>query len=155
MRIRLARLRNEDEDSVHKLYTLVTHVLVPKVLLNRVSINCTVYTLNYLPAFKFFYLHWDGLKVKFYFKYFVDFVNPPFCTKCITNFLVLKNNYTNKSLLEKFFVSALYSVLFRTHSLTYILRIFMNENFYSGGRIRIFEENKIDAGELNKRENMM
>ena len=31
MRIRLARLRNEDEDSVHKLYTLVTHVVVPKV----------------------------------------------------------------------------------------------------------------------------
>ncbi|XP_023334996.1 60S ribosomal protein L31 [Eurytemora carolleeae] len=30
MRIRLARLRNEDEDSVHKLYTLVTHVVVPK-----------------------------------------------------------------------------------------------------------------------------
>jgi hypothetical protein len=24
MRVRLARLRNEDEDSVHKLYTLVT-----------------------------------------------------------------------------------------------------------------------------------
>merc|ERR1712111_200118 len=30
MRIRLARLRNEDEDSVHKLYTLVTHVVVPQ-----------------------------------------------------------------------------------------------------------------------------
>jgi len=30
MRIRLARLRNEDEDSVNKLYTLVTHVNVPK-----------------------------------------------------------------------------------------------------------------------------
>merc|ERR1712086_697596 len=30
MRVRLARLRNEDEDSVHKLYTLVTHVLVAK-----------------------------------------------------------------------------------------------------------------------------
>merc|ERR1711983_42375 len=30
MRIRLARLRNEDEDSVHKLYTLVTHVLIAK-----------------------------------------------------------------------------------------------------------------------------
>jgi len=30
MRIRLARLRNEDEDSVNKLYTLVTHVAVPK-----------------------------------------------------------------------------------------------------------------------------
>merc|ERR1712129_526238 len=30
MRIRLARLRNEDEDSIHKLYTLVTHVLVAK-----------------------------------------------------------------------------------------------------------------------------
>eukprot|EP00092_Neocalanus_flemingeri_P035515 GFUD01038651.1.p1 GENE.GFUD01038651.1~~GFUD01038651.1.p1 ORF type:complete len:124 (+),score=30.23 GFUD01038651.1:47-418(+) len=30
MRIRLARLRNEDEDSVHKLYTLVTHVLIVK-----------------------------------------------------------------------------------------------------------------------------
>merc|ERR1712012_1090033 len=28
MRIRLARLRNEDEGSVHKLYTLVTHVVV-------------------------------------------------------------------------------------------------------------------------------
>merc|ERR1719164_263150 len=28
MRIRLARLRNEDEDSIHKLYTLVTHVQV-------------------------------------------------------------------------------------------------------------------------------
>eukprot|EP00091_Calanus_sinicus_P011321 TRINITY_DN25667_c0_g1_i1.p2 TRINITY_DN25667_c0_g1~~TRINITY_DN25667_c0_g1_i1.p2 ORF type:complete len:124 (-),score=32.48 TRINITY_DN25667_c0_g1_i1:60-431(-) len=28
MRVRLARLRNEDEDSVHKLYTLVTHVLI-------------------------------------------------------------------------------------------------------------------------------
>merc|ERR1712145_26787 len=26
MRIRLARLRNEDEDSIHKLYPLVTHV---------------------------------------------------------------------------------------------------------------------------------
>ena len=26
--VRLARLRNEDEDSVHKLYTLVTHVNV-------------------------------------------------------------------------------------------------------------------------------
>jgi len=30
MRIRLARLRNEDEDSVHKLYTLVTHVNIAK-----------------------------------------------------------------------------------------------------------------------------
>merc|ERR1719427_2596035 len=30
MRVWLARLRNEDEDSVHKLYTLVTHVLIPK-----------------------------------------------------------------------------------------------------------------------------
>jgi large subunit ribosomal protein L31e len=30
MRVRLARMRNEDEDSVHKLYTLVTHVAVPK-----------------------------------------------------------------------------------------------------------------------------
>merc|ERR1712066_777944 len=30
MRVRLARLRNEDEDSIHKLYTLVTHVQVPK-----------------------------------------------------------------------------------------------------------------------------
>merc|ERR1711890_67996 len=30
MRVRLARLRNEDEDSTQKLYTLVTHVLVPK-----------------------------------------------------------------------------------------------------------------------------
>merc|ERR1712064_274102 len=29
MRIRLARLRNEDEDSIHKLYTLVTHVHIP------------------------------------------------------------------------------------------------------------------------------
>ena len=28
VRVRLARLRNEDEDSVHKLYTLVTHVNV-------------------------------------------------------------------------------------------------------------------------------
>ena len=30
MRVRLARMRNEDEDSVNKLYTLVTHVNVPK-----------------------------------------------------------------------------------------------------------------------------
>ena len=30
MRIRLARLRNEDEDSIHKLYTLVTHVQIAK-----------------------------------------------------------------------------------------------------------------------------
>merc|ERR1712170_79130 len=30
MRIRLARLRNEDEGSIHKLYTLVTHVQVAK-----------------------------------------------------------------------------------------------------------------------------
>merc|ERR1719458_117664 len=30
MRVRLARLRNEDEDSVHKLYTLVTYVTIPK-----------------------------------------------------------------------------------------------------------------------------
>ena len=30
MRIRLARLRNEDEDSVHKLYTLVTPAVIPK-----------------------------------------------------------------------------------------------------------------------------
>eukprot|EP00088_Acartia_fossae_P039573 TRINITY_DN411_c0_g1_i1.p2 TRINITY_DN411_c0_g1~~TRINITY_DN411_c0_g1_i1.p2 ORF type:complete len:135 (-),score=47.57 TRINITY_DN411_c0_g1_i1:226-597(-) len=30
MRVRLARMRNEDEDSVHKLYTLVTHVPIPK-----------------------------------------------------------------------------------------------------------------------------
>merc|ERR1711910_30386 len=30
MRIRLARLRNDDEDSIHKLYTLVTHVNIPK-----------------------------------------------------------------------------------------------------------------------------
>merc|ERR1712213_270428 len=30
MRVRLARLRNEDEDSIHKLYTLVTHVAIPK-----------------------------------------------------------------------------------------------------------------------------
>ena len=29
MRVRLARLRNEDEDSVHKLYTLVTYVNIP------------------------------------------------------------------------------------------------------------------------------
>merc|ERR1712113_343218 len=28
MRVRLARMRNEDEDSVNKLYTLVTHVNV-------------------------------------------------------------------------------------------------------------------------------
>ena len=33
MRVRLARLRNEDEDSVHKLYTLVTYVNVPKVIM--------------------------------------------------------------------------------------------------------------------------
>jgi hypothetical protein len=33
MRVRLARLRNEDEDSTNKLYTLVTHVTVAKVLL--------------------------------------------------------------------------------------------------------------------------
>merc|ERR1712156_1283080 len=30
MRVRLARLRNEDEDSIHKLYTLVTHVQIAK-----------------------------------------------------------------------------------------------------------------------------
>nr|ALS05286.1 60S ribosomal protein L31 [Pseudodiaptomus poplesia] len=30
MRIRLARMRNEDEDSIHKLYTLVTHVVVAR-----------------------------------------------------------------------------------------------------------------------------
>jgi len=30
MRVRLARMRNEDEDSANKLYTLVTHVAVPK-----------------------------------------------------------------------------------------------------------------------------
>ena len=30
MRVRLARLRNEDEDSVHKLYTLVTYINIPK-----------------------------------------------------------------------------------------------------------------------------
>jgi hypothetical protein len=29
MRVRLARLRNEDEDSVHKLYTLFTYVNIP------------------------------------------------------------------------------------------------------------------------------
>jgi ribosomal protein L31E len=29
VRVRLARQRNEDEDSPHKLYTLVTHVRVP------------------------------------------------------------------------------------------------------------------------------
>ncbi|XP_022103062.1 60S ribosomal protein L31-like [Acanthaster planci] len=29
VRVRLARKRNEDEDSPHKLYTLVTHVEVP------------------------------------------------------------------------------------------------------------------------------
>ncbi|XP_030836474.1 60S ribosomal protein L31 [Strongylocentrotus purpuratus] len=29
VRVRLARKRNEDEDSPHKLYTLVTHVAVP------------------------------------------------------------------------------------------------------------------------------
>ena len=29
VRVRLARQRNEDEDSVHKLYTLVTFVRVP------------------------------------------------------------------------------------------------------------------------------
>nr|CAL69078.1 TPA: putative 60S ribosomal protein L31 [Spadella cephaloptera] len=29
VRVRLARKRNEDEDSVHKLYTYVTHVTVP------------------------------------------------------------------------------------------------------------------------------
>merc|ERR1719360_227767 len=28
VRVRLARMRNEDEDSVNKLYTLVTHVNV-------------------------------------------------------------------------------------------------------------------------------
>ena len=30
MRIRLARMRNEDEDSANKLYTLVTHVNIQK-----------------------------------------------------------------------------------------------------------------------------
>merc|ERR1719195_2300770 len=30
MRVRLARIRNEDEDSIHKLYTLVTHVQIAK-----------------------------------------------------------------------------------------------------------------------------
>merc|ERR1712021_276423 len=30
IRVRLARWRNEDEDSIHKLYTLVTHVNIPK-----------------------------------------------------------------------------------------------------------------------------
>merc|ERR1712024_371475 len=30
MRVRLARLRNEEEDSIHKLYTLVTHVQIAK-----------------------------------------------------------------------------------------------------------------------------
>merc|ERR1712072_160175 len=30
MRVRLARMRNEDEDSSNKLYTLVTHVNIPK-----------------------------------------------------------------------------------------------------------------------------
>merc|ERR1711874_903515 len=30
MRVRLARMRNEDEDSTNKLYTLVTHVAIPK-----------------------------------------------------------------------------------------------------------------------------
>merc|ERR1711915_812186 len=30
MRVRLARMRNEDEDSTNKLYTLVTHVNIPK-----------------------------------------------------------------------------------------------------------------------------
>merc|ERR1711976_348546 len=30
MRVRLARMRNEDEDSIHKLYTRVTHVNIPK-----------------------------------------------------------------------------------------------------------------------------
>eukprot|EP00088_Acartia_fossae_P039201 TRINITY_DN407_c0_g1_i1.p2 TRINITY_DN407_c0_g1~~TRINITY_DN407_c0_g1_i1.p2 ORF type:complete len:125 (-),score=51.39 TRINITY_DN407_c0_g1_i1:171-545(-) len=30
MRVRLARMRNEDEDSANKLYTLVTHVNIPK-----------------------------------------------------------------------------------------------------------------------------
>ena len=30
MRVRLARMRNEDEDSANKLYTLVTHVMVPR-----------------------------------------------------------------------------------------------------------------------------
>nr|ALS04240.1 60S ribosomal protein L31 [Acartia pacifica] len=30
MRVRLARMRNEDEDSANKLYTLVTHVNVPE-----------------------------------------------------------------------------------------------------------------------------
>jgi large subunit ribosomal protein L31e len=30
MHVRLARLRNEDEDSVRKLYTLVTYVNIPK-----------------------------------------------------------------------------------------------------------------------------
>ncbi len=35
MRVRLARLRNEDEDSTNKLYTLVTHVTVAKVQLEK------------------------------------------------------------------------------------------------------------------------
>merc|ERR1712061_965722 len=30
MLVRLARLRNEDEDSIHKLYTLATHVQIAK-----------------------------------------------------------------------------------------------------------------------------
>ena len=30
MRVRLVRLRNKDEDSVHKLYTHVTYVDIPK-----------------------------------------------------------------------------------------------------------------------------
>jgi large subunit ribosomal protein L31e len=37
MRVRLARLRNEDEDSTNKLYTLVTHVTIPKVTEKKIS----------------------------------------------------------------------------------------------------------------------
>lgn len=45
MRVRLSRRRNEDEDSVHKLYTLVTHVPVESY---KGNVSYSFWT-NFLP----------------------------------------------------------------------------------------------------------
>ena len=45
IRVRLARRRNEDEDSAHKLYTLVTHVRV-----DTFKGNCWFYTSKYIKV---------------------------------------------------------------------------------------------------------
>ena len=54
VRIRLARKRNEDEDSVHKLYTLVTQVPVATFkgewLIVLLNFNCSLFMILLIPV---------------------------------------------------------------------------------------------------------